>query len=126
MNFELPGIGQVNRRTFLRGAGACLALPALEAFGRAGETAASAQRLVCIANPFGMIQESFFPASPGIDAALPENLQSFEPLRGKFTVFSNLDHGLTGGHSGTHTFLSGVRFNEAAGLPNGNITLDQY
>ncbi len=47
-------------------------------------------------------------------------------MRGKFTVFSNLDHGLGGGHAGTHAFLSGVRAVEAAGMPNGNITLDQY
>ena len=85
-----------------------------------------ARRLVCVANPFGMIHDAFFPTEAGLDAALPENLQPLEPLRGRFTVFSNLDHGLNSGHSGTHTFLSGVRSNEASGMPDGNITLDQF
>jgi hypothetical protein len=73
-----------------------------------------------------MIMDAFFPTTAGLDAALPDNLKQLEDLRGKFTVFSNLDHGLNGGHAGTHAFLSGVRYNEAAGLPNGNITLDQF
>lgn len=84
------------------------------------------RRFVCVANPFGMIHDAFFPTEVGRAAVLPENLKVLEPLRGKFTVFSHLDHGLNGGHSGTHAFLSGVRSNEAAGMPNGNITLDQF
>lgn len=116
----------VSRRHFLRGAGTCLALPLLEAMSLGEEAAGKTQRFVCVANPFGMIHDAFFPAAPGKDAALPENLKALEPLRGKFTVFSNLDHGLNGGHSATHAFLSGVRSNEAAGMRDGNITLDQF
>ncbi|WP_437222105.1 DUF1552 domain-containing protein [Planctomicrobium sp. SH661] len=115
----------LSRRKFLRGVGACLALPALESFVRAKEIETPIRRLVCVANPFGMIHESFFPKEAGPAVQLPENLQPLESLRGKFTVFSNLDHGSNSGHSGTHTFLSGVRVNEAAGLPNGNITLNR-
>jgi len=84
------------------------------------------RRFVCVANPFGMIHDAFFPAEEGLQAKLPENLTPLESARGKFTVFSNLDHGLNGGHSATHTFLSGVRSNEAAGMTHGNITLDQF
>lgn len=113
----------ISRRHFLRGTGACLALPLLETMG-AAET--KVQRFVCVANPFGMIHDAFFPVESGMAAALPENLKALETLRGKFTVFSQLDHGINGGHSGTHAFLSGVRSNEAAGMPNGNITLDQF
>jgi len=121
----------ISRRHFLRGVGAVMALPLLDAMisPRASAAAGSApavRRLVCVANPFGMIADAFFPMEEGMDAALPENLKPLEALRGRFTVFSNLDHGLTGGHAGTHTFLSGVRSNEAAGMPNGNITLDQF
>lgn len=116
----------LSRRHLLRGAGACLSLPLLETMGQAAETDAKAKRLVCVANPFGMIADAFFPTELGIAAALPENLQAFDSLRGKFTVFSNLDHGISGGHSGTHAFLSGVRSSEAAGMPNGNISLDQF
>ena len=116
----------LNRRHFLRGAGACLALPFLETFARGAEQGASVQRLICVANPFGMINDAFFPAEAGLAAALPESLRGLEELRGKFTVLSKLDHGFGGGHGATHAFLSGVRSSEAAGMPNGNVTLDQF
>lgn len=57
---------------------------------------------------------------------MPDNLKPLEELRGQFTVFSHLDHGLNGGHSATHGLLSGVRASEAAGMPGGNISLDQF
>lgn len=116
---------RVSRRPFLQAAGISIALPWLETFSRAVEPAA-AERFVCVANPFGMVAEAFFPKSAGLAAALPENLSGFESLRGKFTVFSHLDHGIGGGHSGTHAFLSGVRTVEAATMPLGNETLDQF
>jgi hypothetical protein len=116
----------LSRRSFLRGAGACLALPLLESMGLGVEAAGKTRRFVCVANPFGMIHDAFFPADTGLDAVLPENLKPLEEWRGKFTVFSNLDHGLNGGHGATHTFLSGVRSAEAAGMPNANVTLDQF
>ncbi len=115
----------INRRHFLRGVGVTIALPWLETFARAAEPA-NAQRFVCVANPFGMIRDAFFPTQEGLKAALPVNLAAFESLRGKFTVFSNLDHGNNGGHGGTHMFLSGVKSSEAASMPDGNISLDQF
>ncbi|EDY17336.1 protein of unknown function DUF1552 [Chthoniobacter flavus Ellin428] len=118
--------GLVNRRHFLRNVGACLALPFLESLARGRNAPPQIQRLVCVANPFGMIHDAFFPTEVGLATTLPENLQSLDGLRGKFTVFSNLDHGFGGGHGATHAFLSGVRSSEAASMPNGNITLDQF
>ncbi len=115
----------MNRRHVLRGMGACLGLPFLETLARA-DAPPSTQRFVCVANPFGMIADAFFPKESGLKAALPENLAAFDALRGKFTVFSNLDHGMGGGHSGTHAFLSGVRVQEAGAMPNGNVSLDQF
>ena len=120
---------QLGRRHFLRGLGTAIALPLMDVMLPSRAICAdkmAVRRFVCIANPFGMIRDAFFPTDVGRDAVLPENLKPLENLRGQFTVFSNLDHGLNGGHAGTHAFLSGVRYNEAAGLPNGNITLDQF
>jgi hypothetical protein len=114
-----------SRRMFLKGTGACIGLPWLETFARAAEPA-TAQRFVCVANPFGMIHDSFFPEEEGLAAALPRNLVPFEPLRGKFTVFSNLDHGSNGNHSLTHTLLTGVKSTEAASRADGNVSLDQF
>ena len=114
------------RRMFLKSAGACIALPWLETFARAEAEPAAVQRFVCVANPFGMIHDAFFPTEEGLAAALPDNLKPLDPLRGKFTVFSNLDHGYGSGHGATHTFLSGVLTSEVAGMPDGNISLDQF
>ena len=113
------------RRQFLRAAGVTVALPWLETVSRAAVPTVP-QRFVCVANPFGMIHDAFFPTEEGPQAALPVNLGAFEPLRGKFTVFSNLDHGNNGGHAGTHLFLSGVKSAEASSMPDGNISLDQF
>jgi len=114
-----------SRRGFLEAAGACVALPWLETFAMGADPPA-VRRFVCVANPFGMIQDAFFPAEEGPAAALPANLVPLEPLRGSFTVFSNLDHGFGSGHGATHTFLSGVLSSEASGMPEGNISLDQF
>jgi hypothetical protein len=100
-------------------------LPFLETLAKT-DAPPKTQRFVCMANPFGMIADAFFPTETGPEAKLPANLTPFEALRGKFTVFSNLDHGLNGGHGATHTFLSGVRTAEATSMPNGNISVDQY
>ncbi len=124
-DMKLVDSNVTERRQFLKGTGACLALPFLETFAL-GDEPAEAQRFVCVANPFGMIADAFFPTEPGLDSALPANLAAFDALRGKFTVFSNLDHGISGGHAGTHAFLSGVRSQEAATMPNGNMSLDQF
>ena len=115
----------LSRRHFLRGVGVTIALPWLETLARAAGPAAT-QRFVCVANPFGMIRDAFFPAEDGLKAKLPGNIAPFESLRGKFTVFSNLDHGNNGGHGGTHMFLSGVKSSEASSMPDGNISLDQF
>lgn len=109
----------------MRAGGICLALPWLETFARAAEPAA-VQRFVCVANPFGMIHDAFFPTEEALAATLPRNLLPLEPLRGKFTVFSNLDHGINGNHGVTHMFLSGVKSAEASSMPEGNISLDQF
>jgi len=114
-----------SRRHILKAAGVSIALPWLETFARAAEPA-PVQRFVCVANPFGMVHDAFFPAEEGLAAALPRNLAPFENLRGRFTVFSNLDHGSNGNHGATHTFLSGVKSSEAASMPEGNISLDQF
>lgn len=120
-----PSTSSYSRRHFLRGVGVSIALPWLETLARAAAPA-QIQRFVCVANPFGMIRDAFFPTEEGLKAALPRNLMPFEGLRGKFTVFSNLDHGFSVGHAATHMFLSGVRATAAAGMPEGNISLDQF
>ena len=56
---------------------------------------------------------------------MPETLKGLEKHREDFTVFSNLDHGFTGGHRGVPVLLSGVRPVLAHNYAEGNISLDQ-
>jgi hypothetical protein len=99
---------QMPRRTFLRGVGATVALPFLEAMlpagrGRARALAATPDRtrLVCIeevhglagCNNWGASKHLFAPAATGRDFTLvPENpLSSLEPFRQDLTIVSNTD-----------------------------------
>ncbi len=117
-----------NRRSFLRASGVCIALPLLEAFPRACRGASGddvPRRLVCIGNEFGMHPDTFWPKSAGRNYEMTGLLQPLERHRDDFTVFSQLDHGLKGGHFAIHAFLTGVKSTEAKGLPDGGISLDQ-
>jgi hypothetical protein len=83
------------RRTFLRGAGAVVALPLLEsmvpAFTAVGRTAASPQRRVgFVYVPNGVILESWTPSQTGAGFAMTPILSPLEPFRDRLTVLSNL------------------------------------
>jgi len=114
-----------HRRTVLRGLGVTLALPWLESLLPRRRVEPSPRRLAVIAVPFGMVEEWFHPATAGRDYVAGPSLAPLDALRARFTVFSNLDHGVRGGHAATHTFLSGVKVSERATNPEGNLTLDQ-
>lgn len=117
------------RRTVLKGMGVSLTLPFLEslmprkAFG--ANNSHSAQRIAIVTVPFGMVVDNFHPTQAGRNYELPSTLQPFNQLREDFTVFSNLDHDVRGGHAANHTLLSGVKSTERAGYPDGNVTVDQ-
>ncbi len=104
MNF-LTGIA-LPRRTFLRGAGATVALPLLDAMFPAGRLRAAAAnepptRLVCIeevhgvagCNEWGAGQHLFAPAATGRDFELSDAnvLKALEPWRDYMTIVSNTD-----------------------------------
>ncbi|MEZ5419962.1 MAG: DUF1552 domain-containing protein [Vicinamibacterales bacterium] len=95
---------QLPRRTFLRGAGATVALPLLEAMVPAGRAMAKTPertRLVCIeevhglagCNDWGAKQLLFAPATTGRDFELVNDnaLKSLEPYREYLTIISNTD-----------------------------------
>lgn len=116
------------RRSFLKAAGVCIALPVLESLPRvlmAGETPKAPKRMVCIGNEFGMYPGAFWPEKPGADYELATLLKPLAAHRDQLTIFSHLDHGLKGGHFAVHTFLTGVKAVEAKGMPEGGISVDQ-
>ena len=115
-----------NRRRFLRAAGVTIALPAFESLARGSESGAlSPRRMVCIGNEFGMYPGAFWPDQDGTGYELTPLLEPLESQRQNFTLFSHLDHDLKGGHFAVHTFLTGVKSDQAQSVPDGGISLDQ-
>lgn len=117
-----------NRRSFLRAAGVCLALPTLESMPhavRASVRKTLPRRMVCIGNEFGMHPGSFWPKETGANYEFTPLLKPLAPHRNEMTLFSHLDHGLKGGHFAIHAYLTGVKAAEARGLPDGGMSVDQ-
>ena len=113
----------VDRRRFLQGMGVVLALPWLESAAMAD--APRTKRLVCVGNHLGFYPGNFFPKAAGKDYVPTSTLKPLEEHRDDLTVFSNLDHGLNGGHRAVQGFLTSIKKEEAAGFPEKNISLDQ-
>jgi hypothetical protein len=119
---------RILRRSFLKSAGAVIALPALEALAPqclAASTTDGPRRMVCIGNEFGMYPGAFWPKTSGTDYELTPLLEPLAAHRQQMTLFSNLDHGLKGGHFAVHTYLTGVNHADASGMAEGGISLDQ-
>lgn len=119
------------RRNFLRASGVAVALPLFESRTAHATTISSPRReteparLVCVGNPYGMIPDDFFPAQAGRNYDAPMLLKPLERHRDGFTVFSNFDHGYSGGHRVVDTFLTGIKTIDAKAAVDGNISIDQ-
>ena len=84
------------RRTFLRGVGASLALPLLDAMvpalTAARDTAAApVRRLAVVYVPNGIAMDSWTPAAQGAAFELTPILQPLAPFRDRMVVVSGLD-----------------------------------
>jgi hypothetical protein len=127
------------RRTFLRGLGATMALPLLDAMVPAmsalNKTAAkSASRLAFIYVPNGAVMDKWTPAATGRGFELSPTLTPLEPFRNQLLVTSGLAHlqansfdDGAGDHSrGTAAWLSGIhaKRTEGADVQLG-VTADQ-
>lgn len=119
----------LNRRTFLRGTGVCLALPMLDAMRpafAADKATAVPRRMVAIETNMGILPQFFFPEQTGRDYKLSPYLERLAPLRNQFTVFSGTSHpGVTGAHAAEKCFLTGTPHPERGGFRNG-VSLDQF
>ncbi|PHS06124.1 MAG: hypothetical protein COA78_14635 [Blastopirellula sp.] len=121
----------LTRRTLLKGAGVAIGLPLLEAMTSGSRAATQAtkpvKRFVCLSNNYGIYHKAFFPSpdQAGANYDMPETLKPLEKHRRDFTVFSHLDHGISGGHACVPTLLSGVRPYLASNFSEGNISVDQ-
>ena len=117
----------LSRRTFLRSAGATLALPFLDAMRPAfGAVAEPPRRLFAICTNLGLLERHFFPATAGRDYALTPYLDTLKDFRGQFTVFSGTSHpDVTGGHSAEASFLTAAPHPGSASFRN-TVSLDQF
>ncbi len=138
----------VTRRNFLRGLGACLALPALESFhplrlmaaepaGAAGSLATTASgaplRAAFVYFPNGAIPSAWWPAGEGSDFTFNQTLQPLEKLKPHLQVLGGLDHvNAAGGKDGAGdharangTFLTGVRLKKSATQIRAGTSIDQ-
>ena len=137
----------LSRRNFLRGLGACVALPALESIWTpkafaAGEVAkgmattptGAPLRLGVVYFPNGAIQPTWWPKTEGKEFDLPRTLEPFNDVKSQIQVMGGLDHenakpGPDG--AGDHarasgTFLTGVRVKKTAGADiHAGISIDQ-
>lgn len=135
----------INRRHFLRGLGACVALPLFESFAASPLRAAGASaqlattasgaplRTVFIFFPNGAIPSAWQPEGGERDFKLGPTLQPLEAMRNRLQVLGGLDHlnanpGRDGGgdHArGNGVFLTGARLNKSSTDIRCGISIDQ-
>lgn len=81
----------LDRRTFLRGTGACLALPWLDAMQPAiAPEPPPVRRALFVFAPNGMKMDEWKPAKSGRDFELPFLLEPLQPVRSRLTVLTGL------------------------------------
>ncbi len=84
----------LSRRTMLRGLGACLGLPLLEAMAPARALAAGTvvppKRVAFLFVPNGVIHDAWTPAAEGADYVLPSSLEALAGVKSKVNVVTGL------------------------------------
>lgn len=118
---------KIDRRTILRGAGALVTLPFLEALAPKSALAVSAParpvRMAYLFVPNGINMQHWRPTNPGRLTQLPEILQPLNGLKSEFSVISGLSQMkafANGDGPGDHarssaTWLTGVQARKTAG-----------
>jgi len=137
---NLQFIRPISRRTVLRGLGASLALPLLEAMlprslhaapstfkPLAKSGAKPMPRAIFCYVPNGVNILEWMPAAPGADYTLSPTLAALAEHRAHFSVLTGLGHPhATGGHSGADTWLTGADLKAVPGKDYSNtISADQ-
>ena len=125
----------LSRRAVLRGAGATLALPLLNAMLPAGRAHAATprSRFACIYIPHGAVMQQWTPATEGSSLELAPILRSLEPFRDRLVVVSDLTLPLAYGEDASaganHTRSSAVWLTcaqpESGATPRLGVSADQ-
>lgn len=135
----------LSRRHFLRGLGACIALPAFESLRPAGLIAAPAGgglattatgaplRTAFLFFPNGAIPSAWWPKETGTEFEFSRTLKPLEVLRKQVQIFGGLDQKSADGgpdgagdHArGNGVFLTGVRIKKSATDIHAGLSIDQ-
>lgn len=122
------------RRTFLRGLGASISLPMLDAMTPAlgalsKPGSAMPLRVGYVYSPNGIIKDRWRPATAGADFEMTDVLKEWQPFREQLLVLSNLNNGdaeSVSGHVGGSTmFLTGTEPNKSLSEIEANVSVDQ-
>jgi hypothetical protein len=135
------------RRQFLRGLGACVALPALESLwparamaaqtgapGLAATASGAPMRFGVVYFPNGAIQPTWWPKGEGSNFELSETMAPLQALKSQIQILGGMDQiNATPGPDGagdharaSGTFLTGVRVKKTAGADiHAGISIDQ-
>ena len=128
----------LSRRTILRGMGAAVALPLLDAMipaltAAADTPANGVRRLGVIYHPNGVIYDKWLPKGAGADFELSPTLAGLQPFKDQLIVFTGLFMDLAealGDGGGDHSracggYLSGVHVRKSDAVVEGGISMDQ-
>ncbi len=126
----------LSRRTFLRGTGAAIALPWLEAMSHAGTLSQISApkppvRFACLYFPNGAWMNNWIPKTTGADYELPTSLAPLADVKDNVLVLSGLDkknsHEGDGHYAKTANFLTGMHVNKTPGrdISAGGTSMDQ-
>ena len=130
----------LSRRTFLRGTGAAIALPLLDAMRplkalaaapATGPAVAPPVRTAVLYFPNGAWMDSWVPKKSGADYELPFSLSPLQKHKGEMLVLSGLDkaasHEGDGHYAKTANFLTGAHVNKTTGkdISAGGVSMDQ-
>lgn len=121
----------LDRRRFLRGTGALLALPWLEAMNPTFARGIKAQtgpppRMGMFYFGTGMNMRQFYPEGFGKEARLSRILKPLEKHRDNLTVLSNtwIEHG--GGHNGAYPFATAIPKGEKQGISPDQLAAESH
>jgi hypothetical protein len=128
----------ITRRTVLRGLGAALGLPLLDAMKTvvaaspaSVEASVSPIRLACLFFPNGVAPKTFHPKGVGVDFELSPTLSPLADFKDEILVLTNLTNKATDTGDGHYVkdaaFLTGTTIHRTTGadLNSGGISLDQ-
>ena len=119
----------LSRRSFLKGAGAAMALPWLEAMTPAFAASSAYQaprRFVAVTLALGLHGPNLNPKETGRNYTPSPYLSGIDDLLGDLTVVTGSSHpGVSGGHQAEGSILSAAPYSRNATFKN-SISLDQY